>query len=150
MKKTLSLALVCCAGLLLTSCWQHSYSVSSESVVEMLDSAGLAVTSFQPAWLNEGSEGIWKLSRADHGKVCDILRVGQNRHVPELAYQTDDESNPLAKNRFYIYSTNGQCLAATVMNDRVVMHDVVLKLEQEQELYRILKPYLKNLFSGLV
>ena len=69
--------------------------------------------------------------------------------MPELAYQTDDEHNPLVQNRFYIYAMNGQCLAATVLDKRVVMHDVVLTEEQEKELYQLLKPYLKNVFKGL-
>lgn len=137
----------CC--FLSTGCLQQSYSVSTEAVAEMLESEVLLVTSFQPAWLNEGSEGMWRLSPGDKAKVCAMLRTGENRHVPELAYQTDDERNPLSRNRFYIYSDNGQCLAATVMNDRVVMHDVVLQPEQEKELYGILKPYLKHLFHGL-
>ena len=137
----------CC--FLFAGCLQQSYSVSTESVAEMLDSEVLVVTSFEPAWLNEGTEGMWKLTPGDKDKVCAMLRMGENRHVPELVYQTDDEHNPLSRNRFYIYSNNGQCLAATVMNDRVVMHDVVLQPEQDKNLYGILKPYLKHLFLGL-
>ena len=49
----------------------------------------------------------------------------------------------------YIYAKNGQCLAATVLDDRVVMHDVVLSESQEKELYQLLKAYLKNVFRGL-
>ena len=148
MKNALIVLAAGCCGLY-TGCVQQSYSVSTEAVAEMLDSEVLAVTSFQPAWLNEGSEGMWKLTQGDRDKVCAKLRTGENRHVPELAYQTDDEHNPLSRNRFYVYAGNGQCLAATVMNDRVVMHDVVLQPEQEKALYGILKPYLKHLFHGL-
>ena len=69
--------------------------------------------------------------------------------MPELAYQLDDENDPLAQNRFYLYASNGQCLAGTVMDTRVVMHDVVLTEAQEQELFALLKPYLKKVFTGL-
>ena len=60
---------------------------------------------------------------------------------------TDDEHAPLVQNRFYIYATNGQCLAGTVLEKRVVMHDVVLTEEQEKELYTILTPYLRKVFA---
>lgn len=115
----------------------------------MLESPRLAVTPFQPVWLDADGRNVWPLTETDRQAVCDILRAGSGRDVPELAYQTDDEHAPLVQNRFYIYATNGQCLAATVLNDRVVMHDVVLPAEQEQALYRILRPYLKKVFTGL-
>ena len=89
------------------------------------------------------------LTQAQQAEVCAILVAGEAREVPELAYQTDDERDSLAKNRFYIYGSNGQCLAGTVMNDRVVMHDVVLPPEQEQALFRVLKPNLQKLFKGI-
>lgn len=137
------------AAVLLSACVNQSYSVSSEAVEEMLAAPGMAVTPFQPAWLNEDGEEIWPLGADARAKVCAILKSGSNRHVPELAYQTDDENSPLAQNRFYLYASNGQCLAGTVMNTRVVMHDVVLTEEQEQELYRILKPQLRKIFRDL-
>ena len=124
-------------------------SVSTEAVQEMLESPGLAVTPFQPVWLDADGRNVWPLTETDRQAVCDILRAGSGRDVPELAYQTDDEHAPLVQNRFYIYATNGQCLAATVLNDRVVMHDVVLPEEQERTLFRILRPYLKKVFTGL-
>lgn len=133
----------------LSSCLHPTGSVSEEAVLEMLDSPKLAVTPYQPAWLNEEGEEIWPLNEADRLTLCGILKAGEERDVPELAYQTDDEHNPLVQNRFYIYALNGQCLAATVLDARVVMHDVVLPEEQERELYKLLKPYLKNVFKGL-
>lgn len=134
---------------MLSSCLHPTGSVSAEAVLEMLDSPKLAVTPYQPAWLNESGEEIWPLNEADRLTLCGILKAGEERDVPELAYQTDDEHNPLVQNRFYIYALNGQCLAATVLDERVVMHDVVLPEEQEKELYKLLKPYLKNVFKGL-
>ncbi len=147
--------LICSAAILLgmvscfSSCQPITGSVSGDAVQEMLASPRLAVTPFQPAWLDEEGRNIWPLAEADRVDVCSILRTGAAREVPELAYQTDDENAPLAKNRFYIYASNGQCLAGTVMNDRVVMHDVVLSEAMEKELYRVLKPNLKKLFKGL-
>lgn len=142
--------LICAAcGVMLASCLNQSYSVSSDAVDEMLAAPGMAVTPFQPAWLNEDGKGIYPLSKEARAKVCAILLAGKNRHVPELAYQLDDENDPLAQNRFYLYASNGQCLAGTVMDTRVVMHDVVLSQEQEQELFALLKPYLKKVFTGL-
>ena len=142
--------LICAAcGLLLASCLNQSYSVSSDAVDEMLAAPVMAVTPFQPAWLNEDGKGIYPLSKVDRAKVCAILLAGRNRHVPELAYQLDDENDPLAQNRFYLYASNGQCLAGTVLDTRVVMHDVVLTQEQEKELFSLLKPYLKKVFTGL-
>ncbi len=142
--------LICAAcGLLLASCLNQSYSVSSDAVDEMLAAPGMAVTPFQPAWLNEDGKGIYPLSKEARAKVCAILLAGRNRHVPELAYQLDDENDPLAQNRFYLYASNGQCLAGTVLDTRVVMHDVVLTQEQEKELFSLLKPYLKKVFTGL-
>ena len=142
--------LICAAcGLLLASCLNQSYSVSSDAVDEMLAAPVMAVTPFQPAWLNEDGKGIYPLSKEARAKVCAILLAGKNRHVPELAYQLDDENDPLAQNRFYLYASNGQCLAGTVMDTRVVMHDVVLTEAQEQELFALLKPYLKKVFTGL-
>ena len=135
------------AAAMLASCLNQSGSVSSDAVAEMLASPKLAVTPFQPIWLNEGDEEIWALSDAERTKVCALLETGESRHVPELAYQTDDERNPLAQRRFYIYASNGQCLGGTLLDGRVVMHDVVLQPEQEQELYNILKPYLKKVFA---
>lgn len=137
------------SGVLLAGCLHPTGSVSEEAVLEMLDSPKLAVTPYQPAWLNEGGEEIWPLSEDDRLKLCAMLKSGAERDVPELAYQTDDEHNPLVQNRFYIYAKNGQCLAATVLDDRVVMHDVVLSESQEKELYQLLKAYLKNVFRGL-
>ena len=145
--------LLCSAAFLVVAALASCHvtgSVSEESVAEMLESPKLAVTPFQPVWLDEEGRSIWPLSEADRQAVCGILRAGSGRDVPELAYQTDDEHAPLAKNRFYIYATNGQCLAGTVVNDRVMMHDVVLSEADEQALYKILKPYLRNLFTGLL
>lgn len=145
--------LLCSAALLVVAALASCHvtgSVSEESVAEMLESPKLAVTPFQPAWLDEDGRSIWPLGETDRLAVCGILRAGSGRDVPELAYQTDDEHAPLVQNRFYIYGSNGQCLAGTVMNDRVVMHDVVLSVAGEQALYKILKPYLKNIFTGLL
>lgn len=142
--------LICVAcGVMLASCLNQSYSVSRDAVDEMLAAPGMAVTPFQPAWLNEDGKGIYPLSKEARAKVCAILLAGKNRHVPELAYQLDDENDPLAQNRFYLYASNGQCLAGTVMDTRVMMHDVVLTEAQEQELFALLKPYLKKVFTGL-
>ncbi len=145
--KKLAVSVLCAA--MLSGCLHPTGSVSEDAVLEMLASPKLAVTPYQPAWLNEGGEEIWPLSEADRLTLCGILKAGEERDVPELAYQTDDEHNPLVQNRFYIYAMNGQCLAATVLDKRVVMHDVVLTEEQEKELYQLLKPYLKNVFKGL-
>lgn len=149
MKTMFVSAMLVAAACLLGGCLNQSGAVSAAAVQEMLASPELAVTPFQPAWLNEGSEGIWKLSPAVREQVCSILRAGEPRYVPELAYQTDDARNPLADNRFYVYATNGQCLAGTLLEHRVVMHDIVLQPEQEQQLYTLLKPYLTNLFPEL-
>ncbi len=143
------LVMVPVVAALVSSCVNQSYSVSSDAVAEMLAAPGLSVTSFLPEWLNEEGRGAWALSPADDARVRAILLMGENRHVSELQYQTDDEHAPLVQNRFYVYATNGQCLAATVLETRIAMHDLVLTQEQEGELYRILKPYLKNIFSGL-
>jgi hypothetical protein len=148
-KFAISVVAVVAAGFMLAGCQTPTGSVSEEAVLEMLESPKLAVTPFQPAWLNEDGKGIWPVSEEVRAAVCDILKAGEARDVPELAYQTDDEHAPLARNRFYIYATNGQCLAGTVMHDRVAMHDVVLSEEQEKALYVLLKPYLQKLFTGL-
>lgn len=134
---------------LLSGCMHQSYSVSTDAVEEMLAAPALAVTPFLPAWLNEGGEDIWKLSEADRTRVCAILRSGKNRPIDELVYQMDDGSAPLAQNRFYLYASNAQCLAGTVLDKHVIMHDIMLEEVQEQELYTILKPYLRKLFRGL-
>lgn len=147
MKKIAHEVMLLAAAAMLPACLNQSGSVSSDAVAEMLASPKLAVTPFQPIWLNEGDEEIWALSDAERTKVCALLETGESRHVPELAYQTDDERNPLAQRRFYIYASNGQCLGCTLLEGRVVMHDVVLLPEQEQELYNILKPYLKKVFA---
>lgn len=148
MKKILwSIGLVCVAGL--SACVNPSYSVSRDAVEEMLAAEKLAVTPFQPVWLSEGGADVWQLSPEVQARVCAILLEGTTRYVPELAYQTDDAHDPLAQNRFYIYASNGQSLAATVLGNRVAMHDVVLEPAREQELYQILKPYLKRIFTGL-
>lgn len=132
---------------MLPSCLSQSGAVSPEAVQEMLASPKLAVTPFQPIWLNEGGKEIWMLAEDARSKVCAILRAGEARHIPELTYQTDDERNPLAAHRFYIYASNGQCLAGTQLEKRIVMHDVVLPPELEQQLYSVLEPYLKNVFA---
>lgn len=137
------------AGVMFAGCLHPTGSVSEEAVAEMLQSPKLAVTAFQPVWLNEDGKGVWPLSEADRATVCSILKAGEGRDLPELAYQTDDEHAPLTQNRFYIYASNAQCLAGTVLNERVVMHDVVLQPEQEQQLYVVLKPYLMRVFPGL-
>lgn len=134
----------------LNSCLNQSGAVSTDAVQEMLASPQMAVTPFQPFWLNEtGKEEAWKLSPEARRQVCDILLQGEHRYVPELAYQIDDERNPMAENRFYIYASNGQCLAGTLLEQRVAMHDVVLSPEQEQQLFQVLKPYLKHVFPEL-
>lgn len=146
MKTPVSFLLAAIAALTLGSCVNQSGSVSRGAVLEMLESPHLAVTPFQPAWLNEGEFN--PLLDDTRAKVCEILRSGEPRHVPELAYQTDDDRNELNDHRFYIYGSNAQCLAATVLGDRVAMHDVVLQPEQEKELYKLLKPYLDKVFSS--
>ena len=90
------------SGVLLAGCLHPTGSVSEEAVLEMLDSPKLAVTPYQPAWLNEGGEEIWPLSEDDRLKLCAMLKSGAERDVPELAYQTDDEHNPLVQNRLYL------------------------------------------------
>lgn len=146
-KEKLKAVLLSAACILLSACLPPTGSVSEEAVKEMLASQKLAVTAFQPAWLNEDGKGIWPLSEADCAAVCAILQSGESRDIPELVYQTDDEHAPLVQNRFYIYATNAQCLAGTVLADRVFMHDVELPQEKERELYRILKPYLVKVFA---
>lgn len=147
MRKWKQSLMLLAAVAVLPSCLNQSGSVSHEAVQEMLASPKLAVTPFLPIWLNEGGEEIWPLSEADRQKVCELLSAGEPRNVPELTYQTDDERNPMAAHRFYIYASNGQCLAGTRLEARVVMHDVVLLPWQEQELYNVLKPYLENVFA---
>ena len=149
MKKICFSVLFLAAVVALPACQSVVGSVSNEAVQEMLASPRMAVTPFLPAWLDEDGTSIWPLTQAQQAEVCAILVAGEAREVPELAYQTDDERDSLAKNRFYIYGSNGQCLAGTVMNDRVVMHDVVLRPEQEQALFRVLKPNLQKLFKGI-
>ncbi len=141
------LVLVALGAAFFSGCLQQSGAVSHDAVQEMLQSPRLAVTPFQPAWLNTDDKEIWRLSDADCKQVRAILASGESRHVPELLYQTDDERNPLACNRFYIYATNGQCLGATLLDKRVAMHDVVLPPEQERELFKVLQPYLKRVFA---
>lgn len=143
MKKT-ALCVCAAAGVLLSACVPQNATVSQDAVEEMLASPHMMVTPFEPAWLHDEPRKLL-LAKARE-RVCAILQEGERRHVPEVAYQTDDERNPLSRNRFYIYASNGQCLAGTVMNDRVVMHDVVLSEEQERELFRILSPYLEKVF----
>ena len=143
MKKT-ALSVCAAAGGLLSACLPQNASVSQDAVEEMLASPHLMVTPFVPAWVND--EPGKQLPAPARERVCAILQSGERRHVPEVAYQTDDERNPLVKNRFYLYASNGQCLAGTVMNGRVVMHDVVLTEEQERELYRLFTPYLEKVF----
>ena len=134
---------------LMVGCVTPTGSVNAEAVQEMLASPSLAVTPFQPAWLDADGSAIWPMTEADCEKVRSILKSGTSRDIPELVYQTDDEGAPLARNRFYIYAKNAQCLAGTVLGNRVVMHDVVLTEEQEKELFLILKPYLRRIFTGL-
>ena len=90
MKKLLIFA---ACGVMLASCLNQSNSVSSDAVDEMLAAPGMAVTPFQPAWLNEDGKGIYPLSKEARAKVCAILLAGKNRPVPELAYQLDDEND---------------------------------------------------------
>lgn len=142
MKKT---ALLVCTAAVLSACVPQNASVSQDAVEEMLASPHLMVTPFVPAWLHD--EPGKPLLAKTRERVCAILQEGERRHVPEVAYQTDDEHHPLVKNRFYLYASNGQCLAGTVMTDRVVMHDVVLPVAQERELYSILEPYLEKVFN---
>ena len=145
MKKTAFL-MCAVAGVLLSACLPQNATVSQDAVAEMLASPHLAVTPFVPAWLQDAPKPLLAKTRE---QVRAILQAGERRHVPEVVYQTDAEHTPLVNNRFYLYGSNGQCLAATVMNDRVVMHDVVLPEDRERELYSILKPYLEKVFKTL-
>ena len=145
MKKTTFL-MCAVAGVLLSACLPQNATVSQDAVAEMLASPHQAGTPFVPAWLQDAHKTLVAKTRE---QVRAILQAGERRHVPEVVYQTDDEHNPLVNNRFYLYGSNGQCLAATVMNDRVVMHDVVLPEDRERELYSILKPYLEKVFKTL-
>ena len=58
--KKLAVSVLCAA--ILSGCLHPTGSVSEDAVLEMLDSPKLAVTPYQPAWLNEGGEEIWPLS----------------------------------------------------------------------------------------
>lgn len=131
--------------LLLGGCMQEYGSVNSEAIQETLGAARMAVTPFQPAWLMEKGD-MQPLAEADLLQVRVLLQEGSPRRVPDVAYQTDESDAPLAQNRFYLYGSNAQCLGATLLEERVVMHDIELPEETEKKLYQVLRPYLVRIF----
>lgn len=132
-------------ALLLAGCMQEYGSVNPEAIQETLNAPRMAVTPFQPAWLMEKGD-MAPLVETDLQQVRTLLQEGSPRRVPDVAYQTDDAADPLAQNRFYLYGSNAQCLGATLLEERVVMHDIELPEETEKKLYQVLRPYIDRIF----
>lgn len=133
------------ALLLLSGCVQEYGSVNPEAIQETLNAPRMAVTPFQPAWLMEKGD-MAPLEETALQQVRTLLQEGSPRRVPDVAYQTDDADAPLAQNRFYLYGSNAQCLGATLLEERVVMHDIELTEETEKKLYQVLRPYIDRIF----
>ena len=151
MKTTIArLATLVAAGFTLAACQQGNGALSQGAVRATLAAKTLMVTPSDPEWLLQAGEQH-KLTDAQRAQLRRLLKNAQVREVPDSMYRSAEEGNRHdSSNRiFYIYGSNGQCLGARVIDQRVMLDDLQLDVATQQKLYTLLKPHLVKLFKKL-
>lgn len=147
------LALLTGATVLLgaSACQQPTLgSLSREAVDELLRADTLAVTPRSPGWLL-AEDAIFKLSAKDAQSLRELLAGAEINEVKEECYrrpETGAQSD--AQHSFCLYASNAQCMEGHVAPGKlVVMDDLKLSAQQQQDLYKLLRPYLLKLYPAL-
>lgn len=145
-----STAIVMAAGLLLGSCSQGNGALSQGAVRATLAAQTLMITPATPEWVQQGSEQH-KLNDAERAQLRRLLKGAQVRQVPDSMYRSAEEGNRYDSSEqvFYIYGSNGQCLGARVIGQRVMLDDLNLDVATQQHIYTLLRPHLGSLFTNL-
>ena len=146
----LNTAIVLAAGWVLGACAQGNGALSQGAVRATLAAQTLMVTPATPEWVQQGSEQH-KLGDAERTQLRSLLKGAQVRHVPDSMYRSAEEGNrsDSSDRVFYIYGSNGQCLGARVVDQRVMLDDLDLDEATQQRLYTLLRPHLSRLFTQL-
>ena len=151
MKTTIArMAALTAAGIMLAACQQGNGALSQGAVRATLAAKTLMVTPSEPYWLQEAGEQH-KLTEAQRTQLRALLKNAQVREVPDSMYRSAEEGNRYDSSNmiFYIYGSNGQCLGARVVGQRVMLDDLQLDVATQQKVYTLLKPHLLKLFKGL-
>lgn len=127
-------------------CFHTPGSVSHNAISEALASPRMALTPSQPAWLL-GKKDIHPLNDDQLAQARNLLRQSRVRVVPERFYRSQEEGNrgDSTHKTFYLYASNAQCLGGRIIENRALMDDLDMSIEQEQALYQLLLPQLKLL-----
>lgn len=151
MRKLLALLTGVMIGTGFTACQQTTLgSLSREAVDELLRADTLAVTPRSPGWLL-AEESIFKLSQKDAQRLRELLRGAELNEVKEECYRRPETSaEEGAQRSFCLYASNAQCMEGRVAPGKlVVLDDLKLSVQQQQELYGILRPYLLKIYPSL-
>lgn len=151
MKTTIArMAALAAAGITLAACQQGNGALSQGAVRATLAANTLMVTPSEPYWLQEDGEQH-KLTEAQRAQLRTLLKNAPVREVPDSMYRSAEEGNRYDSSNmiFYIYGSNGQCLGARVVGQRVMLDDLQLDVATQQKVYTLLKPHLLKLFKKL-
>ena len=151
MKTTIArMAALAAAGIMLAACQQGNGALSQGAVRATPAANTLMATPSEPYWLQEDGERH-KLTEAQRAQLRALLKNAQVREVPDSMYRSAEEGNRYDSSNmiFYIYGSNGQCLGARVVGQRVMLDDLQLDVATQQRIYTLLKPHLLKLFKKL-
>lgn len=143
-------ALLVAAAFMLAACYEGNGALSQDSVRATLAARTLTITPSEPEWLLQAGEQH-KLTEAQRAKLRSLLKNARVRQIPDSMYRSAEQGNRYdSSNRiFYIYGSNGQCLGARVIGQRVMLDDLQVDVATQQKLYTLLHPQLRLLFKNL-
>ena len=151
MKKTsLRIVLAAAAALVAGACSQPNGALSQSAVNATLKAPKLAVTPYEPSWLQEPSQQHL-VSDSQRVGLRKLLKDAKVRRIPDSMYRSAEEGNrgDNSQRLFYLYGSNAQCLGARVVEQRVLLDDLGMDERTESALYNLLYPQLKLLFPEL-
>lgn len=143
-------ALLVAAAFTLAACYEGNGALSQGAVRATLAARTLTITPSEPEWLLQAGEQH-KLTEAQRAKLRSLLKNARVRQIPDSMYRSAEQGNRYdSSNRiFYIYGSNGQCLGARIVGQRVMLDDLQVDVATQQKLYTLLHPQLRLLFKNL-
>ena len=138
------------AALVAGACSQPNGALSQSAVNATLKASKLAVTPYEPGWLQEPSQQHL-VSDSQRVGLRKLLKDAKVRRIPDSMYRSAEEGNrgDNSQRLFYLYGSNAQCLGGRVFPGRVMMDDLELPEETQKELYTLLKPQLEKVINPL-
>ena len=145
-----STALILAAAFVLGACAQGNGALSQGAVRATLAAPTLMVTPSTPEWMQESSQQH-RLNDTERALLRRLLKNAQVREVPDSMYRSAEDGNRYDSSDriFYIYGSNGQCLGARIVGQRVMLDDLQLDVVTQQRIYQLLRPHLARLFTNL-